>query len=84
MSSTSKNLVTLARMLAEHENITHWAVSMRIFKKGNYFARLEAGTDPQVSTSERALNWFSENWPSDLEWPRGIPRPAVQTRRRAS
>lgn len=27
---------------------------------------------------ERAVRWFQLNWPADLEWPKGVPRPTDQ------
>ncbi len=29
-----------------------------------------------VRVYEKALVWFSENWPADVDWPVGIERPA--------
>ena len=81
MTDTPRNLIRLAKTLADHENVTHSAISMRIFGKGNYFSRLQDGTDPRNSTCVRAFDWFSSNWPEDLEWPSDIPRPAPETRK---
>lgn len=78
MSSQTKNLVTLADTLAAHENVTHWAISMRITKKGDLFANFKKGGDCRSRTADRVLQWFDENWPEDLEWPSDIPRPSKQ------
>ena len=32
----------------------------------------------------RAIQWFSDNWPSDLEWPAEIPRPEPQEPKEAA
>jgi hypothetical protein len=76
MSSAQKNLLRLAASLAEHENVTHWAISMRLFGKGDFFRRLENGSHPRTDTYERALENFSKAWPEDLTWPSDIPRPS--------
>ncbi|MGR3823586.1 MAG: hypothetical protein ACU0A5_13535 [Salipiger marinus] len=76
MSSAQKNLLRLAADLAEHEGVTHWAISMRLFGKGDFFRNLEKGSHPRSDTYERALALFSKAWPADLEWPKGVERPS--------
>jgi hypothetical protein len=69
-------LVTLAEALAAHQGVTHFAVSMRAMGKGDFFKRLmRPGADCRTQTATRLTQWFGENWPADLEWPRDIPRP---------
>ena len=75
MSSARNILLRLAGHLAAHEGVTHWAISMRLFGKGDFFARLEKGGHPRSDTYEKALGLFSQAWPKDLEWPADIPRP---------
>ena len=75
MSRAQKNLLTLSASIAQHEGVTHWAISMRIFGKGDYFSRLEKGMRPRSDTVEAAEQWFSDHWPDDLVCPDGIPRP---------
>ncbi|KAA2314530.1 hypothetical protein E0K93_09420 [Puniceibacterium sp. HSS470] len=70
--------ITLAETLATHEGVTHFAISMRIFGKGDFFKNLKKPrADCRMRTAARLITWFAENWPSDLEWPEGIPRPAL-------
>lgn len=78
MSSTTKNLVDLSERLCAHQGITHWAVSMRLFGKGDFFRRIENGTRPYADTVERGMRAISEIWPTDLEWPEHIARPVRQ------
>ena len=73
-------LLTLAKTLAAHENVTHFAISMRALRKGDFFKKLEAGGDCRTATAARLLDWFDRNWAEDLEWPRDIPRPSVKRR----
>lgn len=76
MTRSTQQLIDLAEQLAAHEGVTHWAISMRMFRKGDFFARLrKPGRDIRMATYENTLRKFSEVWPSDLEWPAGIPRP---------
>ncbi|MDT8856484.1 hypothetical protein RNZ50_15930 [Paracoccaceae bacterium Fryx2] len=40
-----------------------------------FMAHLKIGGGCTLKTAARVMAWFSDNWPSDLEWPRHIPRP---------
>ena len=39
-----------------------------------FFNRLAQGR-VTIRRAERALQWLSDHWPADLDWPSGIPRP---------
>ena len=74
---TRTALITLATTLARHEGVTHYAISMRALKKGDFFKRLmEDGSDCRTATAAKLMAWFDSNWAADLEWPRAIPRPS--------
>jgi hypothetical protein len=73
--TATAQIILLADHLGDHQQITHWAVSMRVTTKGNFIDRLKKGSDCSTKTYERVLARFSEIWPSDLNWPSDIPRP---------
>ncbi len=75
---TPKELSYLANTLAEHEGITHWAISARIFGRGDVFSRFDDGKNCFHTTTTRATEWFAANWPANLDWPEGLERPARQ------
>lgn len=54
-------------------------ISTRVFGDGKTFARIAAGGDVTTTSFEKAMRWFSANWPDDLEWPQGVDRPVVST-----
>lgn len=57
---------------------------MRIFGKGDFFRNLmKPGGDCRTGTADKALQWFSDNWPEDLAWPKDIARPPRGARRAA-
>lgn len=76
-------LTTLAETMAAHQGVTHFAISMRALGKGDFFKKLLSGGDCRTTTAARVLAWFSENWPSDLEWPADIPRPSQRKKEAA-
>lgn len=71
----TEELLTVARVYAAAEGIELKTVSSRALDDGKKLGALEAGADIQVGRLERALRWFSANWPVDAEWPDGVPRP---------
>lgn len=62
----SEVITHMADLMAEHEGVTHWAISQRIFGRGDVFSRLKEGRNCFSTTLERAHNWFGRNWPDDL------------------
>ena len=74
-----RNILFLARRLAAHRNNSLTTVSLRAAGQGLYFSRLEAG---QIGLTfarlDKVMNWFSENWPEELDWPKSIPRPSAK------
>lgn len=70
-------LSTLAATCAAHRNWSMNTVSLRAAGKGTYLADLLAGkVGITLARRDRILQWFSDHWPADLEWPRDIPRPS--------
>ena len=43
---------------------------------GDFYGRLKRGHDVTTRRAARVAQWLSDYWPSDLEWPSDIPRPA--------
>lgn len=69
-----EQLVAVARRYAEIEMIELGTVSSRVFDDGKKLAAIEGGADIQVRRLERAMQWFSDNWPEG-SWPDEISRP---------
>ncbi len=67
-------LVATTYMAAE--GVSAWTVSNRVFSDGQkLMAILERGADLTSRRLDRALWWFSENWPAGADWPKGVERP---------
>jgi hypothetical protein len=61
---------------------TLWA---RATKEARFMDRLDSGKTFTVKTYDRAVQWFSDNWPEGAEWPKSVRRPKTAgTRRRRS
>lgn len=53
-------------------------IGRRAVNDSRIFERLAEGHGFNIRTYDRLVEWFSANWPSDVDWPDGIERPAVQ------
>lgn len=50
-------------------------VSTIVLNRGSKLDGIVSGGDLNTGTFERAMQWFSDNWPERADWPVGIPRP---------
>lgn len=74
-SDTHTHLIDLSEAFAGHLNLSHWRVSFLARGDGQFFKRLREGRGCTIKTAAMLFQWFSDNWPTDLEWPRDVPRP---------
>jgi hypothetical protein len=69
------NLFELAARLEAATKITRVTVCKRALNCTRFFSRLEAGEGFTIRTYDRLVQWFSDNWPPRVKWPRHIKRP---------
>ena len=70
------HILDLALRYAAAENIALSTVSSRVFadgKKLDAIQRLDA--DLTLKRAASALEWFSNHWPAEAEWPPEVARP---------
>lgn len=73
-----EQLVRVAEVYAEAKKLSLARVSNIVMNGGHVLPRLAAGeSDITTATFEKALLWFSVNWPADLAWPEQLRRPAA-------
>lgn len=68
-------LTTVADVYAGHLGLTLSTVSTYAANDGKFFDRLKGPASCTLRRASRVLQWFSDHWPADLEWPADIPRP---------
>ena len=71
-----QHLFVLADAFAASTGRTRATIGKNALNDNTFFARIERGDGFNVRTFDRTLQWFSDNWPDDLDWPKGIARPA--------
>jgi hypothetical protein len=69
------HLLILARSYADFLGKPLSTVSSRVFDDGKKLDAIAAGADLYSGRLNRAIQWFSDNWPSGLDWPNDVVRP---------
>lgn len=71
----TSELVDLAEAYGTHRGLKLSTVSTYAAADGKYFKNLKDGAGCTLRKAAALIQWFSDHWPADLEWPRSIPRP---------
>ena len=71
----TSELIKLAEAFCTHRGVTLSTVSTWAVNDGKRLTHLKMGGGCTVKTFQRLVQFFSDNWPADLEWPRAISRP---------
>jgi len=81
MMTLTEQLLDVCDRYCAHVGRARSRVSTRVFGSGDRLDGIAAGKDLNTRSFERAMAWFSQNWPADLAWPEDIARPvAAQAR----
>ncbi len=75
MIASKEQLISLAERLNRDTGLKLSTIGTYAVNDGKIFTRWGHGGSCTLPTSERFLQWFSDNWPDDLGWPSDIPRP---------
>ena len=69
-------ILRLSETYCAEKSTSESRVSTLIFNQGMRIKRFRNGGGLTVASYNKAIQWFSDHWPLDLEWPHNIPRPA--------
>lgn len=72
----AKSIIRLCELYAAERGLALSTVSTYAAAAGDFYARLKRGHDLTTRRAAKVVQWFSDNWPKDAEWPADIPRPA--------
>jgi hypothetical protein len=77
MSTLTDQVLAVAHAYCAAEGISLSAASRRAFDESKLLVDLARGhSSPTLKRSDRALRWFSSNWPALAVWPTAVPRPS--------
>ena len=69
MNICVQELLSIADIYKQSKNITDSTISNYVFGNGVMMARLRSGADITTKRQQKAIQWFADNWPSNLQWP---------------
>ena len=73
-------LIRVADAFAQSRCLSRSRVSTVVFGSGMVLERIASGSaDVKTGTFERAMKYFSDNWPDGTDWPEGIARPVAKS-----
>lgn len=79
-TTLTTHLVTLADAYMAKTGMSSATLSERAGGDWQFFDKARDGRlNWRIRTYDRALGWFSSNWPAGLDWPEGVPRPATSS-----
>lgn len=68
-------VIEVAEAYSKHTGLMLSTLGAYAVNDGRFLTNLKETGRGGLRTAERALQWFSDHWAADLEWPRHIPRP---------
>lgn len=72
------HLLRLADLYGEANNVTRPSLGLEILRDNTFFRRISDGQGFTVRTYDRVVQWFSDRWPADADWPVEIERPKTE------
>ncbi|MDZ5448904.1 hypothetical protein [Labrys sp. ZIDIC5] len=75
--SQISTLLKLASAFADQRKLSESRVSTLVFGDGTRLNHLRQGGDMGSRRVERAIQWFSDNWPEIAPWPTDVLRPVA-------
>lgn len=70
-------LLLVAQAYAAASHLSESRISTVVFNDGKVLARLRSGADVTTARYEKAMCWFSANWPDGHNWPVQVTRPML-------
>ncbi|WP_245430266.1 hypothetical protein [Rhizobium tropici] len=72
-----EQIIVVADRYAEAAGIGRKRVSTIVLNRGSKLDDIAEGGDLNTGTFEKAMTWFSKNWPDGVGWPDDVPRPSA-------
>ena len=76
--TATASIIDISGIYGAAVGISRARIATLVFNDGKALDRIANGGDLNTRSYERAMLWFSANWPEALAWPEGIERPFPQ------
>lgn len=71
------HLQAISAEFLAHSRLSSATIWARAVRDARFLERIESGAGFTVKSYDRAVGWFSSNWPAGAVWPADIPRPPM-------
>lgn len=71
-----QHLLSLSAAYAAATGMKMTAIWVAVLNDRAFPSRLNSDKTITIRTYDRAVQWFSDNWPGAANWPEGVMRPA--------
>lgn len=72
-----EDVIKLSEAYVSYTGLRPSTVSTYAANDGKWLVGLMEGTAGcTIRKANRVIQWYSDNWPTDLAWPAGVRRPA--------
>ena len=76
-----QHLMSCATAFAQKRNVKLTTLGRKAANDSPFFTRLKDNrTSFTARKYDEIIQWFSDHWPADLEWPHGVARPLIVAR----
>ncbi len=75
--ATEQDILSVADAYAAATSASDVTISSRVFGDSKKLTAIRSGKDITLRRFNAALEWFSDHWPDNAEWPKGVARPFV-------
>ncbi|MEH2513461.1 uncharacterized protein YigA (DUF484 family) [Nitrobacteraceae bacterium AZCC 1564] len=78
-----QHLMSCATAFAERRNMKLTTLGRKAANDSPFFTRLmESRTSFTARKYDEIIQWFSDHWPADLDWPAAVVRPKKPSKRK--
>ncbi|WEO73208.1 hypothetical protein [Agrobacterium vitis] len=73
-----EQILLVADVYGAQRGISRKRVSTLVLNRGSKLDDIAGGCDILTAIFERAMEWFSANWPEGAHWPDEVVRPGIR------
>lgn len=70
-----EQIISVADSYCDQTGMSRARLSTIVLGGGHRLDKISQDGDLTTRSFERAMRWFSKNWPQNADWPAGITRP---------
>lgn len=73
-----RHLLTASAAYADATGKAMTTIGRKAAGDWRFFDRLQEETSFTIRIYDKVMAWFSQNWPTEVDWPSDVPRPLAE------